>query len=1528
MAGHGSKGGLKWVREELVTNLARIGTQVRSGGDTADAVTLLFEMRAVLMALPLPAASMLAEEMQRTCEQILKDATVDAEQARQSVALAVVQLDEHLRHTDAGEHQDPLALLASINDLRHSRGVPPMSSAELLIPASVLAQNEQVASDSLAALVRLALKVRPHFHRYLVRWFNGDNAHEGLLGLSRLFNHMRRYFKQGPVHELFLAAEAVVDGLLDGQLEADAPTKAVIGRIDKILKPLTASTPEWPADLATALLGDLLARMAQLPSTSPAVQELERIFGRRLTDDEEPDGVGQSTEHDTAPMLDALRRELDAIAAPLLRGGEPPSAAVLAAMPRRLVRLAESLSALGQEATAQRIRRCAEAIELDGSLDSPDPGRLGDVLRTLRLVDGELAACAELAAPPHTPPIQRAAPRARDAAAERMRDARSALAGARNAIGSGAMKPGQSGQLADTYRTLQAVAGTLRGIGEAEPARLLDALATQLRIRYLDPSQLPGEAGVELIARALAAVDIHLEDRLERDMTDVRMIAEADYAIERLSGLLRPNEEVDGDSEASDSLPWSEVSQSVNLEFLNLFLDEAQDELDTIRMQHERWSRDRHDDVALSILRRSFQTLKNSGSLVGARHLADLARNTASVLEHLLDRELPADVTAADFLADLVALLPEIIDAEAQRRKAPTANLVRTAKALLAAAANPQGAKVIPLRLLNSGPQAPQPEMATPTAPARALDANDNAPGDGPGEQSEAIPKPAAAPPAEPPAGAPATTAAMLADEGLDELLDGEGLVQVFTEEVREIIDALDGQLRAWPAAGPGADELALARRRLHTLKGSARMAGLAPLGDLSHAAESLLAGTESLAPATVAQLPLLLQRTLDALSEQLDAARQGAPLMLADTLVAELAAARSDAEATGIMAPAVPMPEPLQPAPAPPAAADPTPAPLPEATDTDTPTAPRDDPATQLRVGTDWLDAIINRSGEVGTYRARLVQQNARLGFRLAQLDDGLRRIGRRIDALVEAGPPALPVPLPVPEDEIDEVLPGLRESAALLAESRAVAAAIGELQRDNADLLRQQMRIAESLQDDLLGARMLPFGRIETRLARLVRRTAEDHGKRAQLLLRGADVALDRNVLERFVPALEHLLRNAVVHGIEPPATRAAQGKPPVGQVSIGVAREGNDVLIDIADDGAGMDPERLRERALAQGLIAADAQVSERELMALTLKPGFSTAAALTQDAGRGVGLDVVSTQVTSLNGELALASKPGRGARFSVRLPLTLSIVEALLVSAADTLLAVPHGTALAVARVERERLIAGDALVTYRGEVFPVEPIERALNPGAVPTPPQQRWLPVLLVAAGAERVAFQVDLLLESQRVVVKPLGPPLAALRWLSGGTVLPDGRVALLADLPALLRALRQPQAASPADTRPRVLVVDDSETVRRVAQRLLARENMAVTTARDGIEAQVMLRSRQPDLLLVDLDMPRMNGLELTRWVRDSDDLRRLPIIMITSMAADPQRAEALAAGVDRFVAKPFAEDELMAQIESLLLFTGNA
>jgi CheY-like chemotaxis protein len=253
----------------------------------------------------------------------------------------------------------------------------------------------------------------------------------------------------------------------------------------------------------------------------------------------------------------------------------------------------------------------------------------------------------------------------------------------RATLGHGAIPLEQSSRLVAVAEAVASVANALQGVGEAEPARLLDALLKQLHKRYLDTEQVPGEAGVELICRALAAIDIHLEDRLERDQTDGHMLAEASYAIDRLTSLLPPGEPSDDDSEMSDSQPWSEVSQTVNMEFLNLFLEEAQDELDNILTQHERWSIDTQDDVALSTLRRAFQTLKNSGSLVGARHLADIARVTGNLLDRLLDRELSVDASLRGYLTDVVTLLPAIIDAEAERRKPATEELMRRGKTLL-----------------------------------------------------------------------------------------------------------------------------------------------------------------------------------------------------------------------------------------------------------------------------------------------------------------------------------------------------------------------------------------------------------------------------------------------------------------------------------------------------------------------------------------------------------------------------------------------------------------------------------------------------------------------------------------------------------------------------------------------------------------------------------------------------------------------------------------------------------------------------
>jgi chemosensory pili system protein ChpA (sensor histidine kinase/response regulator) len=490
-----------------------------------------------------------------------------------------------------------------------------------------------------------------------------------------------------------------------------------------------------------------------------------------------------------------------------------------------------------------------------------------------------------------------------------------------------------------------------------------------------------------------------------------------------------------------------------------------------------------------------------------------------------------------------------------------------------------------------------------------------------------------------------------------------------------------------------------------------------------------------------------------------------------------------------------------------------------------------------------------------------------------------------------------------------------------------------LGGYQRESADLLTQQARLAEDLQDGLLRTRMVPFIQVVPRLHRLVRQTADSLGKSARLEVIGPEVELDRSILDRLVAPLEHLLRNAVDHGLEAPEDRARAGKPPAGVITLALTREGNDVVISLSDDGRGMDVAAIRRQAIARGLLAPQVEIADEALMQFVFEPGFSTHGRVTQISGRGVGMDVVNSEVKAANGTIAIDSVAGRGTSFTIRLPLTLAIVEALLVNVGDNIYAVPHSTIEGAARVGRDELAAiyrgkgGD--FQYRGHAYRVAYLGAVLDPRQGPQLGERRWVPLLLTRVGDLRVAFQVDSLIESNRILVKPLGPQLAGVRWLSGGTILPDGRVALILDALALLRSgalqdylptvsLRGGSADAPVC----VMVVDDSLTVRRVTSRLLRRQNMEVLTAKDGVEALTLLDERRPDVMLLDIEMPRMDGYELTRHVRRSERLKDLPIIMITSRTGDKHRDHALALGVDRFLGKPYQETELLDEIGSVL------
>ncbi|HEU4692099.1 MAG TPA: response regulator, partial [Vicinamibacterales bacterium] len=450
--------------------------------------------------------------------------------------------------------------------------------------------------------------------------------------------------------------------------------------------------------------------------------------------------------------------------------------------------------------------------------------------------------------------------------------------------------------------------------------------------------------------------------------------------------------------------------------------------------------------------------------------------------------------------------------------------------------------------------------------------------------------------------------------------------------------------------------------------------------------------------------------------------------------------------------------------------------------------------------------------------------------------------------------------------------------------------------------------------------------------RLTRLVRQTAQETGKKVELGVEGGSGELDRQVLERMLPPFEHMLRNSVVHGIESPADRLSRGKPETGTISVRLQREGAEVVIVVEDDGAGLDVAAIRAKARSLGLLRPDQSITDDETLQLILEPGFSTADRLTQQAGRGIGMDVVATEVKKLGGGLFIESHAGRGARFSIRLPFTLAITQALIVRVHDELYALPVATVEGVARLPRseitQHLDEEIPSFEYGGQVYRFQYLGSFVGSGPSVLPDNDLAVPVILVRAGEHSAALVTDELVGSREIVVKSLGPQIAGIRGIAGATILGDGRIVVILDMGALVRSewRSRPvdEAVRPArDDRIFALVVDDSITVRRVTQRLLERNGMRVMTAKDGVDAMALLQDHVPDVLLLDIEMPRMDGYEVASLVRNDSRLADVPIIMITSRVGDKHRARAIELGVDDYLGKPYQESQLLDAIEPLVL-----
>ncbi len=1100
-------------------------------------------------------------------------------------------------------------------------------------------------------------------------------------------------------------------------------------------------------------------------------------------------------------------------------------------------------------------------------------------------VDFDLKSKTAEAAPPSTSSVPPTALVNEELLGIYLEEAEEVLSNVNAALASCRNQPGNREALTVIRRGFHTLKGSGRMVGLNELGEIAWEIEQTMNC-WLEKQLSATPSLLELIATAsnsFSAWVARLKSRQELQVDAAPIVPLAQQLRKNLGSgtALSPVAATGIKAEASEQSETGAVSPEADVKigdvrlsrpFYDIYLKEAHQHLAVLETELK-LRRDHPGSRASPELLRAAHTLASISRTTGFNGIADLC----SALEHCLpNAHLFTEQNEVESVNAAVSKLREMLTSVSHRQ--PTANADRELAGLMSLSHRQESfpALSIPSVAPVMTPDNAAPVKATPAPAAAAADAQ-------------------------------VTTGAAAHEKtqrrAIRDDIDAQ-LLQIFLEEAGELLPMIGSDLRDWKAAPEDVKILQSLRRALHTFKGGARMAGVMRLGELAHLMESRVEEIiESGSPS---------EDLIEELESQMDRLSEGIERLHGDATAIEQAAQPGTRPADGAreMAPAVGVTLPLASA------------------------------SVMLRINADTLDRMINEAGEIGVGRARMEseltaidQSMLEMVNSVARLRDQLREMEVQADSQIQSRMSELDVNKPDYDPLEFDRYTRIQELARMMAEGLHDVTSIQQtLLRNLGEVdaaVHQQSRINRDLQQGLMRTRTVPFSHLNERLYRIVRQTARELDKKANLEIRDNRVELDRGVLEKISAPLEHMLRNAVGHGLEKPDQRRAAGKPEIGEISITLRPENNEIVIIVSDDGAGLNLAELRRKGLEKGLLQPGGEESDGKLIELIFAPGFSTAEGVTELSGRGVGMDVVRSDIAAIGGRVETETVEGKGTTFTIYVPLTLAVTQAVLVRGGEGLFAISSAMVVHVLRLKPDALtmIYEQGWAEFQDNSYPVHFLQHLLG-HEDRTAEQQNYSSLLLLRSGIQRIALHVDELLGNREIVVKNINPQLARVPGVTGATVLGDGKIVLIINPVALSqrqRAVNRASTPQPLPVKPAartVMIVDDSITVRKITGRLLEREGYQVITAKDGVDALEQIKETLPDIMLVDIEMPRMDGFDLTRNIRNNPKTAGIPIIIISSRFVEKHRSHAEQLGVNAFLGKPYEEAQLLQQISHCL------